>query len=78
MEKNIKILTKMKNTVNSNIVKYIMLQFKMALFYVNTWSNVIYSCNEFSASLLQSSVSFRNYYNMLICSSRNISDYNQC
>ncbi len=38
MEKNIKILTKMKNTVNSNIVKYIMLQFKMALFYVNTWS----------------------------------------
>ncbi len=61
MEKNIKILTKMKNTVSSNIVKYIMLQFKMALFHVNTWSNVIYSCN--------AALYFQHHYFSLQCPS---------
>ncbi len=34
VEKSIQIILMMKNTVNS-IVKYIMLQFKIAVFYVN-------------------------------------------
>ncbi len=51
--------------------------------YLNTFSNVIYSCDgkaEFSASLLQSPVSLdpSEIILKLICCSRNISYYDQC
>ncbi len=45
----------------------ILLQFKLTVLYLNIFKA------EFSASLLQ--WSFRNHSNMLICCSRNISDY---
>ncbi len=47
-----------------------LLQFKRPIYYLNVFSNVIYSCDrkaEFSASLLQSSVSHDPSDMILIC-----------
>ncbi len=63
-----------------NIV--ILLEIKITVFYFNIQLNTIYSCDQswiFSIITPVFSVtwSFRNH-NMLICCSRNISDYYQC
>ncbi len=68
-----------KNSKNSEIL----LECKTAVFYVNICYNVIYFCDQsciFSIITPVFSVTwcFRNHYNMLICCSRNISDYYQC
>ncbi len=64
--------------LRKNIVKIeILLQFKIAvaIFYLNIYENVIYSCDHYSS--LQCHMIFRNHNNMLICCSRHISDYHQ-
>ncbi len=58
----------------------ILLQFKIAVLYMNllkcNW--LLWCAAEFSASLLQCHMIFRNHSNMMICCPRNISDYYQC
>ncbi len=60
----------------------ILLEFKISVFYVNMlncnlflWSKLYF---QHHYSSLQCHMIFRNHNNMLICCSRNISDYYQC
>ncbi len=70
VEKSKQIILMMKNTVNGT-VKYIMLQFKTAVFYVNIYKNIIDCCDQSWIFSIISPVfsvtwSFRNHTNMLV------------